>query len=61
VTVDRSRLEQFLTNMRDNVARLREIGAGGRDAFRNDFRNHHAALRLLQIIPKPAGTRLLEH
>ncbi len=49
MTLDRSRIEQFLANMRENVAHLREIAAQGPEAFRSDFRNHHAAMRLLQI------------
>ncbi len=49
MTLDRSRVEQFLSNLRANVAHLREIAAQGPEAFREDFRNHQSALRLLQI------------
>jgi uncharacterized protein YutE (UPF0331/DUF86 family) len=38
-----------LTNVRSHLALLREIRALGAESFRNDFRNHHAAMRLLQI------------
>ena len=49
MTLDQSRVRQFLAGMRDRVARLREIATEGPDAFRDDFRSHHAAMRLLQI------------
>ncbi len=49
MTIDRERIQRFLTSMRDHVAQLREIAGQGSEAFRNDFRNHQAAMRLLQI------------
>ena len=49
MTLDHSRIQQFLTNMRGNLVHLREIQAFGVESFRSDFRNHHAAMRLLQV------------
>lgn len=49
MTLDHSRVQQFLTNMRDSLGHLREIQAFGVEAFRSDFRNHQSAMRLLQV------------